>query len=169
MTVKDLDALYEYNRWANSKIMRLIAQLSPEQFTQTVAGAYGSVRNTMVHIFSAEWGWADRCGGPARGERLNAADYPTIESVVTLWNTVEGHVRGFLGGLKDEDLARRVEFSFGQGPKYSMRVEELMEHAVIHAIHHRGQVALLLRSLGLVPGNFDMMFFFAEVAGRSPA
>jgi uncharacterized damage-inducible protein DinB len=162
MTVKDLDVLFEYDRWANRKLLGAITSLTPDQFVRSVAGAYGSVRNTMVHIYSAEWGWVDRCGGPARGERLDAINYPTIESVVTLWNTVEGHVGDFLSTLNDEDLGRAVEFSLGQGPKQSMLVGELMQHAAVHAIHHRGQLALLLRSLGVVPGNFDIMFFFQE-------
>jgi uncharacterized damage-inducible protein DinB len=32
-------------------------QLTPEQFTEQVSGSYGSVRNTLVHIMSTEWGW----------------------------------------------------------------------------------------------------------------
>jgi uncharacterized damage-inducible protein DinB len=30
------------------------------------------------------------------------------------------------------------------------------------ALHHRGQVALLLRTLGYVPPTFDMLFYLAE-------
>ena len=32
-------------------------------------------------------------------------------------------------------------------------------------VHHRGQVALLLRLLGHVPGNFDMLFYYADRRG----
>ena len=35
-------------------------------------------------------------------------------------------------------------------------------HAAIHGVHHRGQVALLLRSLGAIPGDFDMFFYYAR-------
>ena len=161
MTAKDLQVLYEYDRWANKKLLDVVAQLTPEQFTQSVAGAYDSVRNTMVHVFSAEWGWLDRCGGAKRGERLKPADYQTIESLMQLWTTTEGHLREFLSRLKDEDLARIVEYDFGEGPNTST-LGELMHHGAIHAVHHRGQVALLLRSIGVVPGNFDILFFYAE-------
>ena len=34
-----------------------------------------------------------------------------------------------------------------------------MQHSVIHGVHHRGQVALLLRLLGHAPGNFDILFY----------
>ena len=50
MTVKDLERLYDYGYWANKKLLAVVAQLTPEQFTQTVAGSYGSVRNMLVHI-----------------------------------------------------------------------------------------------------------------------
>lgn len=161
MTAKDLRVLYEYDAWANERLLQVVSQSTPDQFTQTVAGAYGSIRNTMVHLLSAEWGWLDRCGGAKRGDRLNSAAYPTVESLVQLWRTVEGHLREFLSQLRDEDLARTVEYDFGHGA-HSSTLGELMQHAAIHAVHHRGQVALLLRSLGFVPGNFDILFFFAE-------
>ena len=67
MTVADLVRLFDYSYWANRRLLGTIAQLAPDQFTQEIGGSYGSIRNTLVHIMSAEWGWLDRCGGPARG------------------------------------------------------------------------------------------------------
>jgi uncharacterized damage-inducible protein DinB len=46
-----------------------------------------------------------------------------------------------------------------------MRCGDLMHHAVIHGVHHRGQVALLLRSLGYVPGSFDILFYYGRQLG----
>src|SRR5258706_12028019 len=108
MTVKDLEDLYDYGYWANKKLLQAASQLTPGQFTQNVAGAYGSIRNTLVHILSAEWGWLDRCGGPPRGPALKAEDFPTLESLVSTWRTVEASVRAFLANLKDDDLHRVI-------------------------------------------------------------
>jgi uncharacterized damage-inducible protein DinB len=167
MTVQDLEDLYDYCYWADRKLFDVISQLSSEEFTRFVAGSYESVRNTMVHILSAEAGWLDRCGGPARGPSLNPVDFPTIESVTQAWNKVEANVREFLAKLKDEDLVRNVEFSFGQSEKYSMLLGELMHHAAIHSVHHRGQVAMLLRLLGRAPGNFDILYYYAVKGAAS--
>jgi uncharacterized damage-inducible protein DinB len=68
----------------------------------------------------------------------------------------------FLANLKDEDLDRTIEFAFGDGPKYSRRLSELMHHGAIHGVHHRGQVALLLRVLGYAPTNSDMLFYYGR-------
>jgi len=165
MTVKDIERLYGYGYWANKKLLHVISQLTPEQFTQGVAGSYGSIRNTMVHILSAEWGWLSRCGGTERGPALQADDYPTLESLVETWNKVEGYVREFLSKLKDEDLVRNVEFVNPRGEKRSMALGEMMQHAANHGVHHRGQVALMLRLLGYAPSNFDMLFYYADRRG----
>jgi uncharacterized damage-inducible protein DinB len=75
---------------------------------------------------------------------------------------VEGYVRDFLFTLKDEDLARDIEFTLGGLEKRSMQLGHLMQHAAIHGVHHRAQVALLLRMLGYGPGNFDMLVYYAD-------
>ena len=167
MTVKDLDVLFNYGAWANGKLFQVISKLTPEEFARPVAGSYGSIRNTLVHGLSAEWGWLDRCGGRERGPRLNPDDYPTVESLVAASNKVEGYVREFLSTLKDEDLARNVAYTIGTSEPRSMPLGELMHHAAIHAVHHRGQAALLLRMLGYVPGTFDILCYYAEKGGVS--
>jgi len=160
MTVKDLEALFDYSYWANRQLFDVLSHLTDEQFTQPVAGSYGSIRNTLVHVLSAEWGWLDRCGGTPRGPALTATDYPNVALVRDRWQQVERHVREFLSGLRDEDLDRIVEWALGGGPKHTSRLGELMRHAVIHGVHHRGQVALLLRLLGYTPGNFDVLVYY---------
>lgn len=158
MTVADLEGLYAYSCWANEKLFAVIDQLTDEQFTQTVAGSYGSIRNTLVHMMSAEWGWIDRCGGTPRGPALKALDYPTRASVRQQWTAVEGYVKAFLSTLSDRDLERDVDWSFGAGT-HRTRLGDLLLHSIVHATHHRGQVSLLLRSLDVTPGNFDILYF----------
>jgi uncharacterized damage-inducible protein DinB len=160
MNVRDLEARFDYGYWANGRLLAVVSQLTPEQFTRAVAGSYGSIRNTLVHILSAEAGWLDRCGGPARGPRLNPDDFPTIESVTEAWRRLETQLRSFLSSLKDDDLARTAEFEMPLGEKRSMTVGALMQHAANHGVHHRGQVALLLRMLGHAPGNVDLLIYY---------
>ena len=168
MTVSDLQRAYDYGYWANAQLLAAVSRLGPEQFTQPVAGSYGSIRNTLVHTMSAEWGWCDRCGGPPRGPALDPADFPTLESIVATWRQVESGVRAFLDTLTDADLDRVVEFQLPRMlEKGAIRLGHLLQHGAVHAVHHRGQVALLLRMLGEAPGNFDMLFY--DSARSAPA
>jgi uncharacterized damage-inducible protein DinB len=163
MTVKDLQTLYDYNYWANARLFELLSPLPAEDFVRTVAGSYGSIRNTLVHMMSAEGGCLDRCGGPKRGAPLKPEEFPTLAAITTYWTIQESKLRAFLSGLSDADLSRRFEFTV---PLFSftrvMTVGEVLHHAAIHNIHHRGQVMLLFRALGHVPANVDMLFYYAE-------
>jgi uncharacterized damage-inducible protein DinB len=58
-------------------------------------------------------------------------------------------------------LTRVVEFNLGGPETYRMTVEQMLRHAAIHSVHHRGQAALLTRMLGHSPGNFDALFYYA--------
>ncbi len=56
MRVDHLRRVYDYNYWANEKLLGVVKQLTPQEFTRSVAGSYGSIRTTLVHVLSAEWG-----------------------------------------------------------------------------------------------------------------
>lgn len=160
MTANDVRVLYGYGYWANHKLFEALAHLTTEEFTRDVAGSYGSIRHTLVHAMSAEWGWLERCGGAKRGDKLNAAAFPSLESVVQQWAHVETNTRQFLANATDVDMDRVVEFALGTS-NYVMKVGELLHHGAVHSTHHRGQVALLTRMLGKSAGNFDALFYYA--------
>ena len=165
MTVRDLERMYDYSYWANKKLFQVLSQLTTEEFTRNVAGSYGSIRNTLVHVMSAEWGWIDRCGGHKRGPALKPDDYPTVTSLVEAWSAVEGHMRTYLSTVTDEDLARTIEYTNPRGEKRSGIRGSLMQHGATHGVHHRGQVELLLRALGHAPGNVDLLVYDSEKTG----
>lgn len=165
MTIEDLRALVDYGGWTRTRLMEVLGGLAAEEFTRRVGPGHGSVRDTIVHIVSTDWGWLERCGGPARGPRLDPADYPTLASVASRWAAVEEATVRFLEGLSDADVAREVEYAGGAGVKCTMPIGELMRHAANHAVHHRGQLALHLRRLGYAPPALDLLYYFAERRG----
>ena len=112
MTVDDLKRRYDYGYWANQRIFGVIAQLTTAEFTQDVAGSWGSIRNTLVHTMSAEWGWIDRCGGPPRGPALKADDYPSAESLIRQWNA--GRRSRDLSGARTIPVPQRASLALWQ-------------------------------------------------------
>lgn len=45
MLVSVLVRLCDYGYWANKRVLNAVSELTPKQFTQSVAGSHGSVRN----------------------------------------------------------------------------------------------------------------------------
>jgi uncharacterized damage-inducible protein DinB len=164
--VDELQRMFGYHYWATHKLLSVVDTLTLDEYAREVAGSYGSVRNTLVHTLSAEWGWLERCGGPARGEKLSPEKYPTPASLITEWAKVEVMVQEFLGRTSEADLNAVAEFSIGDR-KFRQERGQLLRHAFVHAMHHRGQVSLLIRALGKTPGNFDLLFYSEELGAKA--
>src|ERR1700756_3116026 len=49
MNKEDIQLLYEYDRWANSRVFQAASTLSAEQFTRDLGGSYRSVRDASAH------------------------------------------------------------------------------------------------------------------------
>lgn len=91
-----------------------------------------------------------------------AEDFPTLDAVAEVWGRVETSMRAYLAGLDDASLAEMVTFTLGNGPPQTATRGDLLTHVIVHAVHHRGQVSLLIRELGYAPGNVDLLIYLAE-------
>jgi uncharacterized damage-inducible protein DinB len=52
VTKEDVRLLYEYDRWANDRILKLVGALTPEQFTRDLGGSFPSVRKEHVEFLN---------------------------------------------------------------------------------------------------------------------
>lgn len=72
MTVLGLQDLHDYACWANERLFEVIGSLATEAFVRPVAGGYGSIRNTLVHVEVRPCSWTvlttSCCGSSALGE-----------------------------------------------------------------------------------------------------
>ncbi len=60
MTPDDVRQLFDYNAWANQRALDSAAQLSDQEFVKPRGSSFSSLRDTLVHISSAEWIWLER-------------------------------------------------------------------------------------------------------------
>ncbi len=63
MTPEEMRVLYDYNAWANHRSLDAASSLTAEKFVQPMGSSFGSVRDTLGHIFGAEWIWLERFQG----------------------------------------------------------------------------------------------------------
>jgi hypothetical protein len=53
MTKDDIELLYEYDRWANSRVLQSVSPLNAEEFTRDLGGSFRSVRDTLCAVSAA--------------------------------------------------------------------------------------------------------------------
>lgn len=166
MNVGDVRQLFDHSFWTNQRLRGPLRELTPDEFARTVDGTHGSIRNTLVHLLNADSIWLERAGGPARGAPLNPADFATADQVLARGVELESHWKDLVSKLRDEDLAGTVQFALASGQQLSLTLEQVLQQTLFHAMHHRGQISLLLRLLGKNPENFDILLYFIDPARR---
>jgi uncharacterized damage-inducible protein DinB len=175
MTTEDVRLLFEYDRWANGRILKLVEQLTAEQFARDLGGAYPAVRDVLLHMMAAKWAWLTywREASPSepvlmglftRGAALfPAEDFPALEALRLKWADVEADQVKFVSEVTDDDLDRK--FPVGDT---ALSLAHLLQHLANHSTYHRGQIAMMLRQLGAKAQGTDFAeFLLAAAAGRA--
>jgi uncharacterized damage-inducible protein DinB len=169
MTKDDIQLLYEYDRWANNRVLQAVSALSAEQFTRDLGGGFRSVRDTLVHIIGGEWGWLAYWKEPSHSSAFltnlrtrqdalfNPNAFPNVAAVQSKWADVEKEQAEFVNRLTSESLEKMLPFRTTQ-----VRLANLMQHLANHSTYHRGQVALMMRQLDAQPLATDFHVFLVE-------
>jgi uncharacterized damage-inducible protein DinB len=168
MTPEETRLLYDYNAWANHRVLGCCDALTGEQFTRGLGSSFGSVRDTLAHILGGEWIWLERFLGRSPSQLPVAGDFPNLASLRQRWSVVEQNLLRFVKGLSAEDLTRVEEYRTIDGTAYAQPLWQPMQHLVNHGTYHRGQVTTLLRQLGATPVSTDLIRFYRDrAAGKS--
>ena len=142
-----LAATFEYNAWANGKLLDFCAGLSAEQMDSTTVGGYGTIRETLGHLVYSEVSYVSRVNDklpadlPPRGE---FAGFEVLRAAVQWAN--EELLKLALAARNDTMV---VETSPEETVKY--KLADLLVQAPSHAMEHRTQVASIITALGLEP------------------
>lgn len=166
MTVDDFRTLYEFNSWANRRTLDSCAQLTPEQFTRDIASSYRSVRDTLAHIYGAEWVWFERWMGRIPSALPSAADFPDLATLRARWDELDRNRQAYIKSLTAGDLQRIIKYKNTKGTPFEGQLEPMLNHVLYHGTYHRGQVVTLLRQLGAKPTTTDLIAFYRERAGQ---
>jgi len=169
MNKDDIQLLYQYDRWANNRVLQAVSALSDERFTRDLGGSFRSVRDTLLHIMGGEWGWLTYWKEPSpssafvtdlwkRHDALFRPDaFPNVAAVQSKWAEIEKEQAEFLNHVTNESLGKMLPVR-----NTKIKLAHLMQHLVNHSTYHRGQVALMMRQLGAKPLATDFHAFVME-------
>ena len=159
MNKQDLFLLYQYNQWANAKILSAAANVTTEQYLAPAAFPHGGLRSTLVHALFAEWIWRNRWEGNSPTSRLKPEDFPTVESLRTRWLAEEKQLMDFAEAVTDERLNQPFSYNNTSGKSFTRIVWQAMVHLVNHGTQHRTEAAAMLTDFGCSPGDIDLIYF----------
>jgi uncharacterized damage-inducible protein DinB len=166
MTPKEMGALYDYNNWANGRLLEACEGLSAEQFTRELGSSFPSLRDTLAHIMGAEWIWLERWNGRWPTEMPPGHDFADLATLRARWEVVAGELLNFVHEVTASELEQVVQYRNMKGKSFSYPLVSMLQHVVNHGTYHRGQGVTMLRQLGAKPKSLDLLLYLDFLAGR---
>jgi uncharacterized damage-inducible protein DinB len=163
MQKTEILTLFEYNYWANARILQTSAKVTSAQFVAPATVSHGSLRGALVHTLFAEVIWRMRCQGGQYVAFPTESQYPTPEALAKHWKTEEQAMRLYLATLEDNDLNRSLSYTTTKGIDYAHPLWQILAHLVNHGTQHRSEAAVLLTEYGHSPGDLDMIVYFRSL------
>lgn len=168
MDAADFQTLFEYNAWANRRTLDACAALKQDQFMQDMKSSFGSVRDTLAHIYGAEFVWLERWNSRVPAGLPAAADFPDLASVSERLAAMDQSLVEFASRLEPDDPSRVIHFKLLNGTATSGPLGPMMQHVANHSTYHRGQVTTMLRQLGAKGVGTDLIAYHRELAAAKP-
>jgi uncharacterized damage-inducible protein DinB len=160
--LEEVQDLYAFNRWANRRMLDAAAALDAEAYARALVSSFPSIRDTLVHMLSADWVWLRRWKGTSPDGMPEGWQGMPFDRLLDAWAALEAEQGHFVAGLSEEDLDVPLAYRNTKGEAYAQPLRELLRHVVNHASYHRGQLVTLLRQVGAEPPATDMVIWHRE-------
>ena len=144
--VAHLDRLFAYDFWANQQILTSLGAIDhpPRRSLEFLA-----------HILSAQRLWWQRIAGQAQ----TLAVWPdlSLQACAAQAAEVSAIWKAYLGTMDEAGLSNSVTYRNSRGESWTSKIEDILQHVILHSVYHRGQIAIDMRAAGLVPAYTDFI------------
>jgi uncharacterized damage-inducible protein DinB len=130
---KQLTTLFEYEKWANSRILDALTQLKETD---------EKCLEIMAHILLVQMVWYSRMEDKAAPPVWSKKSLGECRETYTVNNMV---LAGFMAKQTDDTLTRVVKYQNTKGDKFSNTVTQILTHLFNHGTYHRGQIVERLK------------------------
>jgi uncharacterized damage-inducible protein DinB len=138
-----IDHYSAYDLWANTLFVRRLDREPGELLDREVKSSFPSLRQTVLHLRNAEAAWLDRLKGVP--QRWPASDETAVGDLLT--HCV--HLRDHVSGMDNAALEKVVEYTDLKGGSHHQPAWQMLMHCFNHGTYHRGQLATMMRALGM--------------------
>jgi uncharacterized damage-inducible protein DinB len=167
--LQDIRELRAFNHWANTRILESTGALPEADFVRELGSSFSSIRDTLVHILSAEWVWLERLEGRSPGAMPEGWKEFSLEELRKAWGVAASRLEEFVQNLSEDELDRVVSYRLLSGQAAESKTAQILRHVVNHSTYHRGQVVTMLRQLGASAPATDLIVYYRAVSSPAAA
>jgi uncharacterized damage-inducible protein DinB len=154
--------LFRHNAWANEKLLDACEKLDEAQLGASVPGVYGTIRDTLHHLFAAETRYIAMIRSEPRPDELDEEKpYPGLTEL-RRYARLTGDELTSLAERAAPD--QRLKGATRRGVAYDLPVSVLLAQAINHGTEHRANVTTIMSALGLGAPQLDLWQYAQERA-----
>jgi len=144
--------LFRHNTWANERLLSFCAGLDDSQLDATGGGTYGSVRDTLVHLFGAQGRYVQVLTGSAPVAVVSEREpWPGFERLRESASESNQALETVAARADSMDILRGER----GGQPYELPVAVVMTQVINHATEHRAHINTILTQAGVEPVSVD--------------
>lgn len=151
-------SLVAYTRWADQRLLAPVTELTPAQYTLELGGSFPSLQATVAHLAGAAKLWSLRLSGQPYGGLPPSAEIPDVATALVrlaeAYAVFEQVAPGWEATKTETFTYRNIA-----GIETTRVKWQIFRHIVNHAAYHRGQIANMLRQLGVKPPATDLLYW----------
>jgi uncharacterized damage-inducible protein DinB len=152
---------FQYNRWANLRLIDACRGLTPAQLDARAAGTSGSIRELLVHVVGGQQTSILRTRGRQHeGELGRRSPWPGFDELRRVAvSTSDELIR--IGEAMETDPDVDLPW---KGKVYRYPMSFFLVHAFEHGVEHRTEIKVTMAELGVERPDLDG-WFFSDAAG----
>lgn len=158
LSITMLYRMWAFNQQANQKLLQVLRQIPEATLQETSSPSRGSLWRLVIHIVFTEEHFIRCC----RGETYQRQMLKTVDQLQHHWQTLHLDALEYLQNASTGELQEVVGVELG-GRQFHFSRWEMLLQAVTHSIQHRGELSMLLSSLGHPLPNMDLIVYLAEI------
>jgi len=163
MKSDNIQMLFDYNDWANARVLDKAARLSPDLYLASSEIPHDSLHGVLIHTMAAEQIWRMRCEGDSPTRLPSPDDLPTFAALQSAWRQEVETRRDYVAGLSDEDMATKITYANTKGEPFEAILWHILSHVINHGTQHRSEAAQMLTQYGHSPGVLDLIVYLRHV------
>ena len=151
-----LTTLFGHNLWANLQLLEQCVGLTSEQLDATIAGAFGSIRETFEHIALAEKSYLSRI---STGQRFFHPEDALPMTILDMEESIRKTGSGLIEWAQKVQANDNVLIDWDGTPR-DVPKTIILAQVINHATEHRAQIMVIMTQLGIQPLDLDSWTYF---------
>jgi uncharacterized damage-inducible protein DinB len=153
-----LQTIFRHHLWANQRLFDHCLELTSEQLDYSIAGVYGTIRDTLVHIVKAEQAYFSRISTEnLYNHPVGAQPMSISEMIAALQITGKGLIE--LSALVQDKDSVKIDWD---GALREVPKAIILNQVINHATEHRSQVMSVLTQIGIEPPDVSSWTYFDQ-------